>query len=40
MKLCMAQINTLVGDIYVYAQRVSEVSADHREVGDDKVVYP
>ena len=33
MKICMAQINTLVGDIAGNAQRVLEVSAAQRDVG-------
>ncbi|MDG2037240.1 MAG: NAD+ synthase [Luminiphilus sp.] len=40
MKLCMAQINTLVGDIAGNAQRVCEVSAAQRELGADMVVFP
>ena len=40
MKICMAQINTLVGDIAGNAQRVLEVSAAQRDVGADMVVFP
>lgn len=40
MKICMAQINTLVGDIAGNAQRVCEVSAAQRDVGADVVVFP
>lgn len=40
MKLCMAEINTLVGDIAGNAQRVCEVSAAQRELGADMVVFP
>ncbi|MDG1931752.1 MAG: NAD+ synthase [Luminiphilus sp.] len=40
MKICMAQINTLVGDIAGNAQRVCEVSAAQRELDADMVVFP
>ena len=40
MKLCMAQINTLVGDIAGNTQRVLEVSAAQRAAGAQVVVFP
>lgn len=40
MKLCMAQINTLVGDIAGNTQRVLEVSAAQKAAGAHTVVFP
>ena len=40
MKLCMAQINTLVGDIAGNTQRVLEVSAAQQAAGARMVVFP
>ena len=40
MKLCMAQINTLVGDIAGNTQRVLEVSATQKAAGAQVVVFP
>ena len=40
MKLCMAQINTLVGDIGGNTQRVLEVSAAQKAAGARLVVFP
>ena len=40
MKLCMAQINTLVGDIAGNTQRVLEVSATQQAAGAQVVVFP
>ena len=40
MKLCMAQINTLVGDIDGNTQRVLEVSAAQKAAGAHMVVFP
>ena len=40
MKLCMAQINTLVGDIGGNTQRVLEVSAAQKAAGAQLVVFP
>ena len=40
MKICMAQINTLVGDIAGNTQRVLEVSAAQKAVGAHVVVFP
>ena len=40
MKLCMAQINTLVGDIGGNTERVLEVSAAQKAAGAHMVVFP
>ena len=40
MKLCMAQINTLVGDIAGNTQRVLAVSAAQKAAGAHVVVFP
>ena len=40
MKLCMAQINTLVGDIAGNTQRVLEVSAAQQVAGAQVVIFP
>ena len=40
MKLCMAQINTLVGDIAGNTHRVLEVSAAQQAAGAQVVVFP
>ena len=40
MKFCMAQINTLVGDIAGNTQRVLEVSAAQKAAGAHVVVFP
>ena len=40
MKLCMAQINTLVGDIAGNTQRVLEVSATQQAAGAQVVIFP
>ena len=40
MNVCMAQINTLVGDIAGNTQRVLEVSAAQKAVGAHVVVFP
>ena len=40
MNVCMAQINTLVGDIAGNTQRVLEVSAAQKAAGAHVVVFP
>jgi NAD+ synthase (glutamine-hydrolysing) len=40
MKICMAQINTLVGDIAGNARRILEVSVAQRDQGATIVVFP
>ena len=40
MKICMAQINTLVGDIAENARRILEVSVAQRDQGATMVVFP
>ena len=40
MKICMAQINTLVGDIAGNARRILEVSVAQRDQGATMVVFP